>query len=70
LLTAALVVVVVVHSIMADHTAALLKTVQAEATHLMKGKQDNQQHEVDTAEQIPVAAQVVDNTVQTVELVL
>ena len=56
--------------ITAARTAALLKTVQAEATHLLKGKQVSQQHEVDTAELIQVAVQVADNMAQTAELAL
>jgi hypothetical protein len=70
LLTVVLVAAVAVVIITAARTAALLKTVQAAATHLMKVKQANLQHVAATAVQIPVAAQVVDNTVQTVELVL
>jgi hypothetical protein len=51
--------------IMVDRMAELLKTVQAEATHLMKGKQVSQQHEVDTAELIQVVVQVADSMAPT-----
>jgi hypothetical protein len=68
--TGVLAAVVVAVTIMEARMAALLKTVLAAAMHLMKDKQDSQQHVVGTVVQIQVVVQVVDSTAQTAVLAL